>query len=99
MGTRRWRRKARVGLDRRDAPTAGRRARNVALSTRRIFNDVYLIPVIFFFGVGAVPALVATAIFSIPPGVRLTELGIRQVDAEVIEAANAFWGASLEDHA
>jgi len=99
MRKRLWRPTARAGLDRRDAPTDARRARSAALSTRRIFNDVYLIPAIFFFGVGAVPALVATAIFSIPPGVRLTELGIRQVDAEVIEAANAFWGASLEDHA
>jgi glycine betaine/proline transport system permease protein len=51
---------------------------------------VYLIPAVFFFGVGVVPAVIATAIFAIPPGVRLTELGIRQVDAEMIEAANAF---------
>ena len=51
---------------------------------------VYLIPAVFFFGVGLVPAVVATAIFAIPPMVRLTELGIRQVDAEMVEAANAF---------
>jgi glycine betaine/proline transport system permease protein len=51
---------------------------------------VYLIPGVFFFGVGVVPGLVATTIFAIPPGVRLTELGIRQVDPEIVEAARAF---------
>src|SRR5204862_5206714 len=43
---------------------------------------VYLIPAVFFFGVGVVPGVVATMIFAIPPAVRLTELGIRQVDRE-----------------
>jgi glycine betaine/proline transport system permease protein len=51
---------------------------------------VYLIPAVFFFGIGVVPGVVATTIFSIPPAVRLTELGIRNVDAEVVEAAHAF---------
>jgi glycine betaine/proline transport system permease protein len=51
---------------------------------------VYLIPAVFFFGVGVVPGVVATILFAIPPGVRLTELGIRQVDREVVEAAHAF---------
>lgn len=51
---------------------------------------VYLIPAIIFFSVGAVPGVVATVIFSLPPGVRLTELGIRQVDAETVEAGAAF---------
>ncbi|MEU1946040.1 MULTISPECIES: ABC transporter permease/substrate binding protein [unclassified Streptomyces] len=51
---------------------------------------VYLIPGIFFFGLGVVPGVVATVIFSMPPGVRMTELGIRQVDAELVEAADAF---------
>jgi ABC-type proline/glycine betaine transport system permease subunit len=51
---------------------------------------VYLIPVIFFFSIGSVPGVVATVIFALPPGVRLTELGIRQVDAEVVEAGEAF---------
>ncbi|WFE47227.1 proline/glycine betaine ABC transporter permease [Verrucosispora sp. WMMD1129] len=54
---------------------------------------VYLIPAIFYFGVGAVPGVLATVVFSMPPGVRLTELGLRQVDREVIEAGEAF-GAS-----
>jgi glycine betaine/proline transport system substrate-binding protein len=51
---------------------------------------VYLIPGIFFFGVGTVPGVIATIVFAMPPGVRMTELGIRQVDAELVEAADAF---------
>ncbi|WP_018654498.1 ABC transporter permease subunit [Actinomadura flavalba] len=51
---------------------------------------VYLIPAIFFFSVGVVPGVVATVIFSLPPGVRLTELGIRGVDREMVEAGEAF---------
>jgi glycine betaine/proline transport system ATP-binding protein len=51
---------------------------------------VYLVLAVFFFGIGVVPGVVATTIFSIPPAVRLTELGIRGVDPEVVEAAHAF---------
>ncbi|WP_109471639.1 ABC transporter permease [Ornithinimicrobium cavernae] len=51
---------------------------------------VYLIPAVFFFGIGVVPATVATFIFAIPPAVRLTELGLRQVDPEMVEASLAF---------
>lgn len=51
---------------------------------------VYLVPAVFFFGIGVVPGIVATTVFAIPPAVRLTELGIRQVDAEMVEAAHAF---------
>lgn len=51
---------------------------------------VYLIPGIIFFGVGVVPGIIATIVFSLPPGVRMTELGIRQVDGELVEAADAF---------
>ncbi|MBT2206703.1 ABC transporter permease subunit [Actinomadura sp. NEAU-AAG7] len=51
---------------------------------------VYLIPAIFFFSIGVVPGVVATVIFSLPPGVRLTELGIRGVDPEMVEAGKAF---------
>ncbi|KGI78684.1 ABC transporter permease [Oleiagrimonas soli] len=51
---------------------------------------VYLIPAIPFFGLGAVSASVATVIFSTPPTIRLTALGIRQVPADLIEAADAF---------
>ncbi|MFJ6751014.1 ABC transporter permease/substrate binding protein [Streptomyces sp. NPDC091266] len=51
---------------------------------------VYLIPGILFFGLGAVPGIVSTIVFSMPPAVRMTELGIRQVDGELVEAADAF---------
>ncbi|MFE6977337.1 ABC transporter permease/substrate binding protein [Streptomyces sp. NPDC057682] len=51
---------------------------------------VYLIPGVIFFGVGVVPGIIATIIFALPPGVRMTELGIRQVDGELVEAAEAF---------
>jgi len=51
---------------------------------------VYLIPAVFFFGIGTVPGIAATIVFSIPPAVRLTELGIRQMDSELLEAAEAF---------
>ncbi|GGJ92273.1 glycine betaine transport system permease protein OpuAB [Lentibacillus kapialis] len=51
---------------------------------------VYLIPAVVFFSLGMVPGVVATIIFSMPPTVRLTNLGIRQVDEELIEASNAF---------
>lgn len=51
---------------------------------------VYLIPAVFFFGIGVVPGVVSTTVFAIPPAVRLTELGIRQVDPEIVEAAHAF---------
>jgi ABC-type proline/glycine betaine transport system permease subunit len=51
---------------------------------------VYLVPALFFFSVGVVPGIISTIIFSMPPGVRLTELGIRQVDSEMVEAGQAF---------
>ncbi len=51
---------------------------------------VWLVPVVTLFGIGFVPGVVATIIFAVPPGVRLTELGIRQVDSEVVEAGHAF---------
>jgi ABC-type proline/glycine betaine transport system permease subunit len=54
---------------------------------------VYLIPALILFGIGVVPGVVATIIFAVAPGVRLTELGIRGVDTEVVEAGHAF-GAS-----
>jgi glycine betaine/proline transport system permease protein len=54
---------------------------------------VYLIPVVMIFGPGKVPALIATIVYAAPPLVRLTDLGIRQVDPEVMEATHAF-GAS-----
>ncbi|PXY19408.1 ABC transporter permease [Prauserella muralis] len=51
---------------------------------------VYLIPAVSLFSIGVGAGLVATVVFAIPPGVRLTELGIRQVDKEMVEAGEAF---------
>ncbi|WP_127794961.1 proline/glycine betaine ABC transporter permease [Agromyces sp. LHK192] len=51
---------------------------------------VYLIPALILFRVGVVPGIVATIVFAMAPGVRLTELGIRGVDREVVEAGHAF---------
>lgn len=51
---------------------------------------VYLIPAVSFFAIGKMPGLVATFVFAMPPGVRFTELGIRGVDEQVVEAAQAF---------
>ena len=51
---------------------------------------VYLIPVVMLLGIGKVPGLIAVCIYAIPPIVRLTNLGIRLVDKDVLEAADAF---------
>ncbi len=51
---------------------------------------VYLIPVVMLLGIGKVPGIIAVLIYSIPPVIRLTNLGIRLVDREVLEAATAF---------
>lgn len=64
---------------------------------------VYLIPAIMLFGLGKVPALLATVIYAVPPLVRMTDLGIRMVDREVIEASHSFganrkqllWGVQI----
>jgi len=51
---------------------------------------VYLIPALMFFGLGKVPALIAVYIYAVPPAIRLTDLGIRQVAGNAVEAAKAF---------
>ncbi|MHA7964738.1 ABC transporter permease [Paenibacillus sp. CAU 1782] len=51
---------------------------------------VYLLPAITFFNLGVVPGVISSIIFAIPPTIRLTNLGIRQVPAELVEAADAF---------
>jgi ABC-type proline/glycine betaine transport system permease subunit len=51
---------------------------------------IYVLLAVSVFRIGVVPAIVATIIFAMPPAIRLTELGIRQVDAEVVEAGHAF---------
>lgn len=51
---------------------------------------VYLIPAVAFFGIGVVPGVFASVIFALPPTVRMTNLGIRQVSTELVEAADSF---------
>lgn len=73
------------------------RTRNVVLPVLDLMQTIpsfcYLIPGIMLFGLGAVPAIIATFIYAVPPVIRLTDLGIRLVDREIIEAAESF-GAS-----
>ena len=57
---------------------------------------VYLIPAVFFFGLGKVPAVVATFIYAVPPCIRLTNLGIRQVSAETVEAGRTFGCTAIQ---
>ena len=51
---------------------------------------VYLIPAVIFFSLGNVPGMIATVVFAMPPAIRLTNLGIRQIPVELIEVADAF---------
>ncbi len=55
-----------------------------------IHSFVYMLPVIFFFGIGPEPATMVTMVFAIPPLIRLTNLGIRQVPGDVVEASRAY---------
>jgi len=57
---------------------------------------VYLVPIVMLFGVGIVPGVIATIIFALPPIIRLTNLGIRQVRSEVVEAGYAFGATPRE---
>jgi glycine betaine/proline transport system permease protein len=57
---------------------------------------VYLIPALMLFGLGKVPAVFATVIYSVPPVIRLTNVGIRQVSHSVVEAARAFGSNSRQ---
>ena len=51
---------------------------------------VYLIPIVMLMGIGKIPGLIAVVVYAIPPLIRLTKLGIREVDKEALEAADAF---------
>jgi len=57
---------------------------------------VYLIPALMFFGIGKVPGVIATVIFAVPPAVRLTNLGIRQVPGDLVEAAHTFGSTGFQ---
>ncbi|MGV8842254.1 MAG: ABC transporter permease [Pseudomonas sp.] len=57
---------------------------------------VYLIPAAMLFGLGRVPGIIATVIFAMPPAVRLTSLGIRQVNKEIVEAGQSFGCSKIQ---
>jgi len=57
---------------------------------------VYLIPVVMLLGIGKIPGVIAVIIYSVPPVIRLTNLGIRLVDKEVLEAATAYGANSMQ---
>ncbi|MGF1455041.1 MAG: ABC transporter permease [Alphaproteobacteria bacterium] len=57
---------------------------------------VYLIPALLLFGLGKVPAIIATLIYATPPVIRLTDLGLRHVDKDVAEAADAFGAGPVQ---
>ena len=70
---------------------AVRRVMNPILDVMQTMPSfVYLIPVVMLLGIGKVPGLIAVVIYAIPPMIRLTDLGIRLVDRDVLEAADAF---------
>ncbi|NLA50663.1 MAG: proline/glycine betaine ABC transporter permease [Alcaligenaceae bacterium] len=74
--------------------------RSVMLPTLDVMQTmpsfVYLIPVVMLFGLGKIPAIIATVIYAVPPLIRLTDLGIRLVDKEVLEASRSFGSNSWQ---
>jgi len=73
------------------------RAGNAVLDVMQTMPSfVYLIPVVMLLGIGKVPGLLAVVIYALPPMIRLTSLGIRLVDRDVIEAADAFGSSAWQ---
>lgn len=74
-----------------------RRVMNPVLDVMQTMPSfVYLIPVVMLLGIGKVPGLIAVVIYAIPPMIRLTDLGIRLVDRDVLEAADAFGSSNWQ---
>ena len=57
---------------------------------------VYLIPILMLLGIGKIPGLIAVCIYAVPPVIRLTNLGIREVDKETLEASEAFGATPMQ---
>jgi glycine betaine/proline transport system permease protein len=70
--------------------------RPVLDAMQTIHPFVYLLPIVFLFGTGRTPGVLATIIFAMPPIVRLTNLGIRSVPSDVVEAGKAFGGSGRQ---
>ncbi len=75
---------------------AGRLLRPVLDTMQTMPSFVYLIPAVMLLGLGNVPAVIATVIYAMPPIVRMTSLGLRSVDGEVVEAARAFGSTRMQ---
>ena len=76
--------------------TADRIMRPILDGMQTMPSFVYLIPGILFFGLGKPAGIFATIIYAVPPVIRLTNLGIRQVSPETVEAARSFGASSLQ---
>lgn len=83
-----------IWLSRSDRAAAVVRPILDAMQTTPAF--VYLVPVVMLFGIGNVPGVIVTIIFALPPLIRLTNLGIRQVPADLVEAAKSFGATPLQ---
>lgn len=77
-------------------PTAGKIMRPLMDFMQTMPAFVYLIPAVLFFGLGKVPGVFATIIFAMPPAVRLTTLGIKQVPGDIVEATRSFGATSRQ---
>ncbi|WP_419904401.1 glycine betaine/L-proline ABC transporter permease ProW [Kiloniella sp.] len=77
-------------------PKADRLVRPILDTMQTTPAFVYLVPIVMLFGIGNVPGVIVTIIFALPPLVRLTTLGIRQVPADVIEASHAFGASEMQ---
>jgi len=82
-----------IGIVMSRSPTVRRLVTPVLDLMQTLPSFVYLIPAVMIFGPGKIPALLATIIYAAPPLIRLTDLGLRLVDRDILEAAHAF-GAS-----
>jgi len=65
-------------------------------SMQTLPSFVYLVPILMLFGLGNVPGVIATIVYAMPPVIRLTSTGIRQVSPDVIEAASAFGAKPIQ---
>ena len=75
--------------------TAWQVVRPILDAMQVVHSFVYMLPFIFFWGIGEVSATMVTMVFALPPLIRLTNLGIRQVPADVVEASRAYGASEL----
>lgn len=71
-------------------PKVEQAMRPVLDAMQTIPAPIYFIPMVLFFGIGKVPAIIATVVYALPPIIRLTALGLRRVDAQAVEASTVF---------